>query len=58
MGGTRFDLPGFRPNDHYVRELKRYGVLPPSFDVARDALDPYAADQAYWRSLWYRPAAP
>ena len=23
----RFDMPGFRPNEHYVRELKRFGVL-------------------------------
>jgi hypothetical protein len=51
----RFDMPGFRPNEHYVRELKRFGVLPAAFDPARDPIDVYAADEAYWRSLWHRP---
>ena len=23
----RFDMPGFRPNEHYFREMKRFGVL-------------------------------
>ncbi len=50
----RFDMPTFRPNEHYVREMKVYGVLAP--DLPADApLDVYATDQAYWRSLWYRP---
>jgi hypothetical protein len=51
----RFDMPGFRPNEHYVRELKRFGVLPVAFDLASEPLDVYAADEAYWRSLWYAP---
>jgi hypothetical protein len=52
----RFDMPGFKPNKHYVRELQRFGVLPARFDLTCDPLDVYAADEAYWRSLWYRPA--
>jgi hypothetical protein len=51
----RFDMPGFRPPEPYVREMKRYGLLPPTFDRTRDPIDVYAADQAYWKSLWYRP---
>ncbi len=51
----RFDMPGFRPTTHYVREMKRYGVLPPDFDVRNDPVDVYEVDRAYWRSLWYRP---
>jgi len=51
----RFDTPGFRPTVHYVREMKRYGVLPPEFDREKDPVDVYAVDRAYWRSLWYRP---
>ena len=48
----RFDMPGFVPNQHYVREMTRYGML------AKDAgagtpIDVYAADQAYWRSFWW-----
>ena len=49
----RFDMPGFRPRPGYVREMKRYGVLPA--DLAPGAaIDVYATDQAYWKSLWYR----
>ena len=54
----RFDVPGFRPNDHYVRWMKRFGILPESFDPAEDPIDPYETDAAYWRSLWYQPARP
>jgi hypothetical protein len=52
----RFGTPEFKPNRQYVREMKRYGLLPPEFDLARDTLDVFAADQKYWRSLWYQPA--
>jgi hypothetical protein len=52
----RFDMPGFRPNRHYMREMKRYGVLPADFDPAKDPIDVYETDRAYWRSLWHRPA--
>jgi hypothetical protein len=53
----RFDMPGFRPRLEYVREMKRYGVIPASFDAMNDPLDPYEADQKYWQSLWFRPSA-
>ncbi len=51
----RYATPGFRPNRQYIRELKRYGVLPASFDIAREELDVFQADQAYWKSVWLRP---
>lgn len=44
--------PGWKPNAQYVREMKRFGLLPESFDLASRSLDPFAMDQAYWRSLW------
>ena len=51
----RFDMPGFRPNDHYLRQMQRFGAL--LKNDHRDApIDFYAADQAYWKSFWYRPA--
>ena len=51
---TRFDMPQFRPRPDWVRELKRYGIL--ASDLAPDSpIDPYAAEQRYWESLWYRP---
>jgi len=49
----RFDMPGFRPNPHYIREMQFYGILPQ--DLGPDApIDVYKTDQAYWRSLWHR----
>lgn len=50
----RFDMPGFRPMPQYLREMRRYGVLP--LDFPDDApVDPYELDRRYWESLWYRP---
>jgi hypothetical protein len=51
----RYDMPGFQPNEHYVRWMKRFGILPESLDPASAEIDPYATDRAYWRSLWYSP---
>jgi hypothetical protein len=51
----RFDMPGFRPRDAYVRELKRYGVLPAD-QPSGAPLDPYALEEKYWQTFWYRPA--
>jgi len=51
----RFDGPDFRPNEHYVREMKRYGLLPTDFDPASDPVDVFRLDRDYWRSLWYQP---
>jgi hypothetical protein len=50
-----FDVPGFRPNKEYVREMKRYGILPENYeDVSRGkVVDVHAIDQAYWRSFWW-----
>lgn len=55
--GKRFDMPGFRPNPHYIREMQRFGFLP--VDLAPNAaIDPYAVDRAYWDSFIYRPSNP
>ena len=48
----RFDMKGFRPPAPYLREMKRYGVLPGSFDIDRDAVDPYELDRRYWALDW------
>ncbi|MCP4452185.1 MAG: hypothetical protein GY809_12035, partial [Planctomycetes bacterium] len=50
----RFDMPGFQPPQPYVREMKRYGVLPEAFDMDHP-VDSYTLDQAYWKSLWHQP---
>jgi hypothetical protein len=50
-------MPGFQPNVHYIREMKRYGVLPLSLEQGKDPIDVYVTDEAYWRSLWHQPPA-
>ena len=53
----RFDMPGFRPRPEYLREMKRYGVLPASFNIEKDPADGYALDRRYWDLFTYRPPA-
>lgn len=50
----RFDLPQFRPRADWVRELKRYGILPAD-QTADVPVDVYATERRYWESLWYQP---
>jgi hypothetical protein len=52
----RFDMRDFRPNEHYIREMQRFGILPSELGP-NDPIDVYATDQAYWRSFWYLPEA-
>jgi hypothetical protein len=47
----RFDMPGFKPRPEYVREMKRFGLLPASFDPAKEAIDVYQLDRKYWNSI-------
>jgi hypothetical protein len=51
----RFDMAGFIPRPGYLREMKRYGILPPGFDPAREGLDVYETDRKYWESFCYNP---
>lgn len=51
---SRFDMPDFRPGAPWVREMKRYGILPETADASRP-IDVYAVERRYWESLWYRP---
>ncbi|MHC4167230.1 MAG: HzsA-related protein [Planctomycetota bacterium] len=52
----RFDMPDFKPGEHYVREMKKYGILPADTNPKTDPIDVYALDRAYWKSLWYSPS--
>ena len=47
-------MEGFRPRQEWVREMRRYGVLPPDHDPEADC-DVYATDERYWRSFWHEP---
>jgi mono/diheme cytochrome c family protein len=51
----RFDMPGFRPSRHYIREMIRFDVLSETFDAEVDPVDVYETDRRYWRSLWHAP---
>jgi hypothetical protein len=53
----RFDMPGFRPPEPYLREMKRYGVLK---EIPKDGepVDPYALDRAYWKLFDHVPGLP
>jgi hypothetical protein len=50
----RFDMPGFVPRPQYIREMKKFGILPKAHDPAT-VVDMYELEQNYWRSLWYIP---
>ena len=44
------------PSPQYIREMKRYGILPSELDTAATPIDVYATDEVYWKSFWHRPA--
>lgn len=50
----RFDMPDFVPRPEYIRELKKYGVLPPDH-APETPVDYYELEQEYWKSLWHKP---
>jgi hypothetical protein len=52
----QFGTPQFRPNHQYIREMKRFGILPAGFDPTKDPVDAFATDEKYWRLFWYAPA--
>ena len=55
----RFDMPGFQPRYEYLREMKRYGVLPADFDPKNPSpVNPYELDQKYWQQFLPRPVKP
>jgi hypothetical protein len=56
QNSTRFDMPNFRPRRDWVREMKRYGILPAELDSTAP-MDVYATERKYWESLWYQPPA-
>lgn len=49
----RFDMPGFVPRPEYVREMQKYGTLPPETKPS-DVTDVYKLEQQYWQSQWYK----
>ena len=55
QAGKRFDMPGFRPNNDYIREMQKYGFV--KKDLGPDELfDYYQAEREYFDSFFYDPA--
>ncbi len=44
----RWDTPGWKAPPEYIREMKRHGILPETFDRESDPFDPYETDRRYW----------
>ncbi len=51
--GFHFE-PGYRAGPVYLREMKRYGVLPADFDP-RTPIDPWKIDQDYYELFYPEP---
>jgi hypothetical protein len=50
---TRFNMPLFRPEPEYIREMKNYGILDAAYREG-DPIDVYEVDRKYWESFWWR----
>ncbi len=47
----RWDTPGWKAPPEYIREMKRHGILPETFDREKDPLDPHEIDRRYWNAV-------
>ncbi|MDP6637518.1 MAG: discoidin domain-containing protein [Phycisphaerae bacterium] len=47
----RWDTPGWKAPIEYIREMKRHGIIPESFDRKKDKLDPHEIDKRYWAAV-------
>jgi hypothetical protein len=47
----RWDTRGWKAPVEYIREMKRHGILPESFDRQTDPLDPHEIDKQYWAAV-------
>ena len=50
----RFDMPGFRPNKHYIREMQNYGFLPKDLGPT-ETFDIYEVEKRYFDSWFFDP---
>ena len=53
---TRFDMPNYRPSPQWLREMKRFGLLPKDQGTDKQ-VNPYEVEKRYFESLWCRPGA-
>jgi hypothetical protein len=50
----RYATPGFKPNRQYLREMRRYGLLPEDSSDSPENVNVFQLDQRYWRSLCWK----
>jgi hypothetical protein len=50
----RYSTSGFMPNRQYLREMKKYGLLPAVSNVSPKNVNGFQLDQRYWRSLYWK----
>ena len=55
MAGKRFDMPGFRPNNDYIREMQKYGFVKKDLGP-NELFDYYQAEREYFDSFFYDPS--
>ena len=48
----RFDMTDFIPNRQWVREMKKYGLIPVDLNPYEDPVDPYEVEKEYYESMW------
>jgi hypothetical protein len=48
----RFDMVDFKPRPDWVREMKRYGILPDQ-TAAGSPINVYQIERAYWQAFWW-----
>lgn len=47
-----YSVDDWQPNEHYIREMKRYGVLPDDYDRRTGQMSPFEMDRRYYE-LFY-----
>jgi len=47
----KWDSPGWKAPPEYIREMKRHGIIPESFDREKEKLDPHDIDKRYWAAV-------
>ena len=51
----RYNMPGFKPNGHYIQNMKRYGIIPADYDPKTQEIDVFKTDRDYWESVRWKP---
>lgn len=53
----RFDMVDFIPNRQWVREMKKYGLIPVDLNPYETTIDYYDIERQYYESMWAKAGA-